>query len=435
MDPWSQRVSPERIETIVQALLQAGKLTPTAPALILHDLDLLDARLRALHEQFPADTLHAVAIKANPLIALLKRCVSAGTGLEAASIEEVHLALAAGCPPERIVFDSPAKTEPELSLALSLGLHLNADNPEEISRIARLREQQPSTSTVGLRINPMLGEGTIRTTSTIGRSSRFGMPVGDDPLPLIELYAAHPWLCGLHVHVGSQGCDLDLLQAAAKRAESLIHQINDHLGRQQVTLLDIGGGLPTTYLSDQCKPGLETYVKALRSAAPGLFRPPLRLITEFGRALQANCGWAVSRVEYAKETDGQPAAIVHLGADFMLREAYHGHDWPHEFLVLDPSGKRKATTALRPWTIHGPLCFSGDQIGRDVMLPDIAPGDLLVVRDVGAYTLGMWSRHCSRGIPEIVGYHGDPEPRITTLRERETPADLVAFWQPTRTAD
>src|SRR5690606_30720571 len=98
--------------------------------------------------------------------------------------------------------------------------------------------------------------------------------------------------------------------------------------------------------------------------------------------------------------------------------------WFHEIALLDARGvpKRGETS---PATVAGPLCFSGDLIARDRPLPAAEPGDWLVIRDTGAYTLGMWSRHCSRGIPRVIGVdRGD----LRVLRERETPGDVVAFW-------
>jgi diaminopimelate decarboxylase len=432
---WTQRPSAEQIAAVTRQALAAGYLSDTAPALILHDLDLLQARLRQLHAAFPAGTLHAVAIKANPLVALLQTVVASGAGLEAASLEEVHLGLAAGCPPPRLVYDSPAKTVSDLAQALRLGIRINADNADEIARIAALRETIPSESVIGLRVNPLVGEGRIPITSVTGRSSRFGMAWHEDPTRLVDLFAQSPWLTGLHVHVGSQGCDLGLLTAAIRRAHELLVTINARLGHRQVTQLDIGGGLPTCYDGAHPEPpSLAGYVAALRQAVPALFDGSVHLVTEFGRSLHVNCGWAVSRVAYVKDVADGQVAVMHVGADCFLREAYHPQDWPHEFLLLTPDGQPQPATGLRPWTVAGPLCFAGDIIGRDVRLPTVAPDDLLVVRDVGAYTYSMWSRHCSRGMPTILGYAGSADPVFELLRERETAADLVAFWQPRRSS-
>lgn len=412
--------------------LAEGRLTDTEPSLVFHDLGCLRDRFEALTESFPPGARHAVAIKANPLLEVLRFLVGLGAGLEAASFEEVGLALAAGCPPERVVFDSPAKSLADLEQALGLGVHLNADNLDELERIASLLRRHETRSTIGLRLNPLVGEGRIASTSVTGATSKFGTPLVEDDPSLIEAFLRYPWLTGVHVHVGSQGCSLEMLVEAVRRAHAFVRRLNQRIGRSQVEILDIGGGLPVAYRETDRPPSVHTYAEALKHAVPEIFSPPFRLITEFGRHLQANCGWAVSRVEYVKRPEGHQIAVLHLGADFLLRRAYNPQDWHHDFLVCDAAGRLKAETDLAPWTIAGPLCFSGDILGKDVPLPPIEPGDLVIIRDVGAYTMGMWSRHCSRGMPTVLGYDAARGGDFQLLRARETAADMVAFWSPTR---
>jgi diaminopimelate decarboxylase len=422
-DPW-QRLGPARIGAAVRALLDSGRLGDDAPAVLVLDLDLMEARARALVRCFPGNALHAVAIKANPVVAILRPLVAAGLGLEAASWEEVELARAAGCPPARIVLDSPAKTRTELRHALELGVRLNLDNLEELARVAELGP--PAHAEVGLRLNPAVGAGAIASTSVAARGSRFGVPWPASPEALVPLFEQHPWLVGLHVHVGSQGCPLPLLVEAARLVAELRDALHQRLGRAQIRWIDIGGGLPADYGHAGAVPSLDAYVDALRRDVPSLFEPDVQLVTELGRALQAGCGFAVSRVEYVKEVDGRRLATVHVGADLLPRTAYAPADWPHELLVLDSEGRPRAGEP-GPWTVLGPLCFAGDVIAQGRPLPAIAEGDLVVVRDTGGYTLGMWSRHCSRGIPEVVGLRGEP-PRLHVLRRRETAQDVVRFW-------
>lgn len=416
--------------SVLQRAVAKGYLTEREPALVFHDLGCLRDRLETLTATFPANTLHALAIKANPILEILRFAVGQGAGLEAASAEEVALALAAGCPPDRIVFDSPAKSVPEIRQALSLGVHLNADNLDELERIDALLQTMESTSTIGLRLNPMVGEGRILSTSTTGAASKFGTPLFEDAPELVEAFRRYPWLTGVHVHVGSQGCSLEMLVEAARRIHSFVQRTHQSLGHEQIRIVDLGGGLPVAYRDTDRPPSVQTYVSALEEAVPELFKPPYRLITEFGRHLQANCGWAASRVEYVKDIDGGRIAVLHLGADFMLRRAYNPQDWHHDFLVCDATGRLKAEQDLSPWTIAGPLCFSGDILARGIPLPPIEPGDLVIIRDVGGYTMGMWSRHCSRGMPTVLGYEDASDFKL--LRARETLADMVAFWEATR---
>ena len=188
--------------------------------------------------------------------------------------------------------------------------------------------------------------------------------------------------------------------------------------------LDSGGGLPVAYRDSDTPTTLAEYTTALRTAAPTIFEAPIHLVTEFGRAIHATAGWAASRVEYVKRAGDEQLAVIHLGADFLLRRAYQPKDWHHDIAVFDAEGRLKRGP-LQPWSIVGPLCFGGDVLERGAMHPAIEPGDFVILRDVGAYTLGMWSRHCSRGLPLVLGHDGET---LSVLKAHETPADVVAFW-------
>ena len=146
----------------------------------------------------------------------------------------------------------------------------------------------------------------------------------------------------------------------------------------------------------------------------------LRLVTEQD-APSRGMRIALARVAATKHVDGQPAIVVNLGADMFLRRAYAPGDWDHELHVLacraSPGGP------VRPTTVAGPLC-PGDLLARGRPLPRAEPRDWLLIRDVGAYTLGMWSRYCSRPMPAVWGVRADG---LTCLRAAERPADVVRF--------
>lgn len=420
---WTSRPTPRQISEITTQAIEDGWLGGARRAVLVHDLNRMGRRLEAVQDAFPETALHAAAIKAQPLVSVLEVLVAKGAGLEAASIDEVALARAAGCPADRIVFDSPAKTVLELTQSLLWGIRINADNPAELERIDALLALRPSDSIIGLRLNPALGAGSIATTSVADRRSRFGVSL-DDPEEVRSLYTRYTWLTGVHLHVGSQGCTQDLLVRSAVRVAEFVAALHRDLGRPQITTVDIGGGLPAIYREGQSIPDVTGYVDALRLAAPLLFSEEITLVTEFGRSLHAPCGLAISRVEYAKEIDGEPLAVLHVGADLLLRAVYRPDEWAHEFVVLGPDGElREGPT--RGWTLAGPLCFGGDVVARRAELPELRPDDLVVVRDVGAYTLSMWSRHCSRGIPAVLGLK---DGELSLLRRAETPESIVAFW-------
>ena len=425
MSAWRESVPPQAVEAMTLAAHAGGIIGRGDRAVVFHDLERMRARLRELAGCFPPDSLHAVAIKANPVVEILKEAVDAGAGLEAASFEEVCIALAAGASPARIVFDSPAKTREELAEALTLGVIVNADNFDELERIDALYAHTRSTSLVGLRVNPMVGAGSIGITSVADGGSKFGVDIDSQRGAIRASFERYPWLRGLHAHIGSQGCSLELLVAGARRVDELAREVQDVTGPQRLSFVDIGGGLSTAYGDDDAAPEIEDYARMLRETVPGLFAGDRLLITEFGRALQAGCGFALARVEYVKQLQGKPLAVIHLGADMLMRPVYLPEQWKHRFLVLDSRGHLKSGDAS-PWTIAGPLCFAGDIVARDTPLPPIEVGDLVAVRDIGAYTLSMWSRHCSRGMPLVLGCSGADQVRV--LRQSETPADIARFW-------
>ena len=426
MSTWCDGITPDELEAISRTALSQGWIRDTDRSVVFHDLGKMRARLRELKRCFPARTLHAVAIKANPLVEILRDAIAEGAGAEAASFEEVRVALAAGAAPEHIVFDSPAKTRDELAQALDLGVVINADSFEELERIDGLWTSASSASRIGLRINPMVGAGRIGITSVADSGSKFGVDIDRERDRILAAFHRYPWLRGLHVHIGSQGCDLELLVASAVRIQELLSEIGAVTGADRPDFIDIGGGLSTAYVDDDRAPGIDTYATMLEERAPLLFGDRIRLITEFGRALQAGCGFALSRVEYVKNLAGQRLAVIHLGADMLMRPAYLPEQWKHRFLVLDPSGKLK-TGNHEPWTIGGPLCFAGDIVARATPLPPVQIGDYLAVRDVGAYTLSMWSRHCSRAMPLVLGATGG-KPELRVLRHAETAHDVAEFW-------
>jgi diaminopimelate decarboxylase len=423
---WREGIPPDELESVSTAALSGAWIEGADRSVVFHDLGRMRSRFRELARCFPSHSLHAVAIKANPLVEVLKEVVAEGAGLEAASFEEVRIGLAAGAAPERIVFDSPAKTRDELAQALSLGVVINADNFEELERIDALRSYTQSSSRIGLRINPMVGTGSIGITSVADGSSKFGVDIDAARQRILAAFRQYSWLRGLHAHIGSQGCDLDLLVAGAVRIQELVSEVEAISGGNRLDFIDIGGGLSAAYVDDDAPPGIDEYASLLEKKAPALFDGRVQLITEFGRALQAGCGFALSRVEYVKELEGKRLAVIHLGADMLMRPVYLPDQWKHRFLALDSSGKLKRGGRM-PYIVAGPLCFAGDIVADGAPLPPIVPGDYIAVRDVGAYTMSMWSRHCSRAMPLVLGFDGQ-QPGICVLRHAETAKDVAEFW-------
>ncbi|TSA25128.1 MAG: diaminopimelate decarboxylase [Bacteroidetes bacterium] len=446
-------LSRHHIAEVTRQALQEGLIREEDTAVLFQDLDYLAARIAYLTSCFPPTTLHGLAIKSNPLLRILEHTRKLGTGVEAATAGEIHIALKAGYLPDRIVFDSPVKTLSDLRFALETGIHLNCDNLDELKRVDSLLKKMHSTSTIGIRINPQVGVGSILESSVAGEYSKFGVPVTGKRKELEEAFLSYPWLTGVHLHVGSQGCAMELLVNGVGVLYDFALLINEKRktkNEKPISIFDIGGGLPISYFSDQAPPLMEDYVAALKDRAPGLFQgtgaqrhrgtkaqghnthklttspPNWRIITEFGRWVYGNSGWTVSRVEYVKRDPGVLTAMIHVGADLFVRECLNPADWHHEYSVLDAQGRLKEGVDDLPYHIAGPLCFAGDIVARDVPLPPVEEGDSIVIHDTGGYTFSMWSRYNSRQTPRILGVR---EGKLLVLKERERLEEVVEFWE------
>ena len=413
------------------ALAHKNLITDEDTAIIFYDLDFLKERIANLQHLFPSNTLHAVAIKANPLTKTLKKMNKMGVGLEAASLPELYLAEATGFSPERIVFDSPCKTKKEIEYALKLGVYLNADSFDELDRIAEILKTVTSTSTIGVRVNPQIGSGSIQSTSVAGTISKFGIPLNDHAEKLKAYYLKYDWLRSIHVHIGSQGCPVPMIIEGIRKVLDFTIEVNKDLKKQStknlIEIVDLGGGLPVSYHADKIPVSMETYHALLAEHCKELFTGEFRLITEFGRYMHANTGWVASKVEYVKKENVYNIIMTHTGADLFLRECYNPKDWYHQISVADKDGNLKDGTVKNKYIIAGPLCFGGDIIARDILLPEVTEGDYILIHDAGAYTLSMWSRYNSRQIPKVIGYNIEQD-HFEVLKERERKEDLLDFW-------
>ena len=193
------------------------------------DLDALGSQaglFLALKKAFPKNTQHTSAIKANHLVKVLEKFKSFGFGLEAASEGEIHLAEKSGFKSDTIVFDSPVKTISEIQFALQKGFYLNADSLIELERINSILQSLNSESKIGLRINPQVGIGKIEQTSVAGEYSKFGVPVKSLKKEIINSFIKYDWLQGIHLHIGSQACDMEMLLNGFEITLQLVTEIN-----------------------------------------------------------------------------------------------------------------------------------------------------------------------------------------------------------------
>ncbi|MFE2942507.1 diaminopimelate decarboxylase [Streptomyces sp. NPDC059255] len=439
-----------RRDRAVRAAVEQGLVGDAAPVVALLDVAGIRASAAALHAAFAEVTapgtpvLHAFAVKAAPLVPVLRLLAAEGIGAEVASPGELALARAAGVRADRTVLDSPAKTAAELRDAFALGIAVNADNPQELARIDALvgsAARAPATGSpgpaaspvppCGVRVNPQLGAGSIGALSTATATSKFGVALRDEGARawVVQAYLDRPWLTRLHTHSGSQGIPLDLMAQGVRSLYELAEEINAAAGRRQIDTLDIGGGLPVNFSSDEETPTYATYARLLKDTVPGLLDGRYGLVTEFGRSLLAKHGTVLARVEYAKSAGGRPIAVTHAGAQVATRTVYAPASWPLRIAAYDAGGRPRTGPAVAQ-DIAGPACFAGDLLAENRPMPLLEQGDLVAALDTGAY---FFTAHYSYNSLARPGIHGfvvkagtGGEVRFATVREQQTTDGIVA---------
>jgi diaminopimelate decarboxylase len=424
-----------RRDEAVRGAVEQGLLGPDAPIVGLLDVTgILDsaAALRAAFDAAVAPgtpVLHAFAVKATPLVPVLRLLRDAGIGAEVASPGELALARAAGMAPERTVLDAPAKTQAELREALALGIAVNVDNPQELERIDGLVRATKTSSPLGIRVNPQLGAGAIEALSTATATSKFGVALRDEGAHewLVRAYAERPWLTRLHAHSGSQGVPLSLMARGIAESYALAEEINRTVGRRQIDTIDIGGGLPVNFTSDATTPTYAQYARLLAEAVPGLFGGRYGLVTEFGRSLLAKHGTVVARVEYAKHAGGRAVAVTHAGVQVATRTVYAPASWPLRLAAYDAKGHPKGGPDVVQ-DVAGPACFAGDLLASGQALPLLEQGDYAAALDTGAYYFAHHYAYNSLARPGVYGYAPGPGGgiRFAVVREPQTLEEIVA---------
>ncbi|MEH0419248.1 diaminopimelate decarboxylase [Streptomyces sp. B21-083] len=439
----SDRIS--RRDEAVRAAVEQGLLHTHAPIVGLLDVTGIRESVAELRAAFDAvlapgtPVLHAFAVKATPLVPVLRLLREEGIGAEVASPGELALARAAGVPPHRTVLDSPAKTPAELREALALGIAVNADNPQELHRLDALMGSATSRSPIGIRVNPQIGGGSIGSTSTATATSKFGVALQDEGARewIVGAYAERPWLTRLHAHTGSQGIPLSLMVRGVAETYALAEEINRRVGRRQIDTIDIGGGLPVNFASDATSPTFAQYARLLGDAVPGLFAGRYGLVTEFGRSLLAKHGTVVARVEYAKSAGGRPVAVTHAGVQVATRTVYAPGSWPLRIAAYDGRGRPKSGADVVQ-DVAGPACFSGDLLAEGRALPLLEQGDYAAALDTGAYYFAHHYGYNSLARPGIYGFAStgggdgrggdgrDGGVTFAVVREPQTVAEIVA---------
>ncbi|MFT6267494.1 MAG: diaminopimelate decarboxylase [Alphaproteobacteria bacterium] len=350
------------------------------------------------------------AVKANSNIGVLSVLAKLGSGFDIVSGGELARVIKAGGDPSKVVFSGVAKTQSEIAYALDQSIKcFNVESIPELDRINTVAKKLGKLAPISIRINPDVDAKTHPYISTGLKANKFGI-AKDDAIQAYE-YAnslSNLDIQGMDCHIGSQITDLSPFVDTLERLLALI----DELAKKGIHIshLDVGGGLGVRY-NEESPPHPNEYAAAMAKTMQG--REALMLILEPGRAIAANAGILVTKVEFLKQGEEKNFAIVDAAMNDLIRPALY-----NAWQKIEPTNVRQGTGKI--YDVVGPVCETGDFLGKDRTL-NIEPNDYLAVKSSGAYGFVMSSNYNSRcRCPEIM-VDGD---QLYVVRERETLSDL-----------
>ncbi len=358
------------------------------------------------------DHLVCYAVKANSTLAVLNLLARLGSGFDIVSGGELARVLAAGGDARKVVFSGVGKSAQEMRLALAADiLCFNVESEAELDRLSEVAGTAGKTAAVSLRVNPDVNARTHPYIATGLKQDKFGVP-HRDALRLYRKAAGMPHLriAGIGCHIGSQITTVAPFVAALDRVLALVDRLQaEGIG---ISHVDLGGGLGIRYRKEK-PPALADYAKAV---ARRLGDRPQTLLFEPGRSLTGNAGVLLTRVEYLKHGKPRNFAVVDAAMNDLIRPALYDA-WHDIVPVRKVRGARS-----RRYQVVGPVCESGDFLGRDRVLA-LAEGDLLAILSAGAYGMSMSSNYNSRPRAAEIMVDGR---QAHLIRERETVSELMA---------
>jgi len=373
----------------------------------------LERHYRAYDEALRArEHLVCYAVKANSNLAVLNVLARLGSGFDIVSAGELERVLRAGGDAGKVVFSGVGKQEWEMRRALEAGVRcFNVESDTELDRLNAVAGELGVKAPVSLRVNPDVDAGTHPYISTGLKENKFGIDIADAP----EVYARAATLPNLEIkgvdcHIGSQLTSFSPFLDALDRVLALVDVLADK--GIHIRHLDMGGGLGVTY-NDEQPPEPSEYVRALDER---IGDRKLELILEPGRSIAANAGILVTRVEFLKCTEYRNFAIIDAAMNDLIRPALYSAWQAIVPVQLHEEAEEKT------WDLVGPVCETGDFLGKDRPLR-LRAGDLLAVRSAGAYGFVMSSNYNTRNRPPELMVDGG---QVHVVRRRETLEDQLA---------
>ena len=360
-------------------------------------------------------SLICYAVKANSNQAVIATLAKLGAGADVVSGGELKRALAAGVPPDKIMFSGIGKTAAELAFALDKNiLCVNVESEPELDLLSAIAAGKGRTVNISVRVNPDVDAKTHAKIATGRSENKFGIPISRAR----EVYAQAAKLPGLRVagvdmHIGSQITELSPFGDAFALLSDFVHELR--ADGHTISHVDLGGGLGIPYRDDnKPPPDPSAYAEVVKRATRGL---DCKLIFEPGRLIVGNAGILVTRVLYLKRGEAKTFVIVDGAMNDLIRptlyEAYH---------PIVPVNEPKAGVASRPVDVVGPICESGDFFAKDRVLPPVSAGDILAITHAGAYGAVMSSSYNARRLaPEVLVR----DQQFAVVRPRPSYEDLI----------
>jgi diaminopimelate decarboxylase len=381
----------------------------------------LERHYRVFSEAFAGEkALICYAMKANSNQSVLRTLARLGAGARAVSGGELEGAIAAGIPPERIVFSGVGKSEAELRAALAADiLCVNVESEPELELLSALASGQGRTARISVRVNPDVDSGSHAKISTGKSENKFGVPLAQAR----AVYARAAKLPGIRVtgvdmHIGSQITDLVPLEAAFRLLAEFVQTLR--ADGHTISHVDFGGGLGIPYHMDRAAPPLPSaYAAMVKRVTHNL---GCTLLFEPGRLIVGNAGILVARVIYVKQGEAKKFVIIDAAMNDLIRPTlYEAH---HDILPVRaaPQGAPEITA-----DVVGPVCESGDYLALGRKLPEPKAGDLLAIMTAGAYGAVQSGTYNTRAlVPEVLV----KDDQYAVVRPRVEVDDLIAMDRP-----
>jgi diaminopimelate decarboxylase len=331
------------------------------------------------------DGLICFACKTNSSGAILKILVNLGAGVDTTSGGEIYRCLKAGFDPSKIVYAGVGKTAEEIEYALKRKIFmLNVESFEELDAIDKIAGKLKIKANIAFRINPYVNPDTHSYIVTGKKGTKFGIPYED----AVKAYLTakkkkNISVVGIHFHIGSQILEVEPFVVAAKRIKKIVDAVERH--GMRISYIDCGGGLGIKYEKGEKVPS----PKRLMSEIFSVFDKDKKFIVEPGRSIIGDAGHLLAKVLYRKMSGGKSFLITDAGMNDLIRPTLY--DAYHEIVPVKKTNAKKVRS-----DVVGPICESGDFMGKDRMLPIVEQGEYLLVTCAGAYGAAMSSEYNSR---------------------------------------